>query len=238
LRGDIDRAFVAPRPGGALEKIAAKDMLDTTSPRLDYAYEDVSDPFSGVRRAEVRAKRLAIAEPLASRLLETRTSGSKPSTELIGSLDDRTFIEGGVVNVSISLDRRMIAKTARSFESVAETGQEPDRIYLNLQDIRSSNDAAIFEVYIDLPNNTVPNDQPDHLGGVVSLFGVSRKPRADGRNCNGINKVIDITPVVDRLHISGRLRHGALSIQIVPTSDIRPEDRISVGRMGIYRRNG
>lgn len=238
LQGRMDRTFVVPKPGGAFQRFAAKDMLDTTSPGLDYAYEDVSDPFSGVRRAEARAKRLAIAEPLASCAPETHARGSKSSAELIGSRDDRTIIEGGIVNVSISLDRRTIAKTARSFESLTQTRLEPDRIYLNLQNIQGSNDAAIFEVYIDLPNDTVPNDQPDFLGGVVSLFGVSGKSRVDGRNDSGLIKVIDITPIVDRLHISGRLRHDSLSLQIVPTSDIRPDDAISIGRVSVYRRNG
>ncbi len=235
--GPIDRTFVAPRPGGALHRFAAKDMLETTSPRLDYAYEDVSDPFFGIRQAEARSKRLTIREPLVMHVSQTFAPGPKPSTELIGSLDAQT-IEGGVIGASINLDRKTIAKLAQSFELFAETRQEPDRIYLNLQDIRGLNDAAIFEAYIGLPKNTVPNDQPDYLGGVVSLFGVSRQSSVDRRRGDGLSKIIDITPVVDRMYVGGRLRRDTLSIQIVPTSDIRPEDRISIGRISLYRRRG
>jgi len=83
--------------------------------------------------------------------------------------------------------------------------QEPDHVYLNLENIKSPTDAAVIYVYVNLPAGAKPEDHPECFAGAVSLFGARKATAADGAHGgNGISESLDITGIVDRLHISTR----------------------------------
>lgn len=240
LQGPANRAFAMPAPDGTGYTFAAADVLDTEAPNLDYVYEDVSDPLSGATRLALRLERLALPSAAAASIARAEERMDRPqATELIGANDSTVRLQGAAVETQVRVDRVAGQKVMRSFQTSATlsaTPVEPDRIFLNLENIRGRNDAAIFYVYVNLPQDANPEEHPDRLAGVVSLFGVQNATRTDDAHAgNGINEVLEITEIVDALHSSGTVDLDHLSVRFVPRTDVRPEDDISVGRVSVYR---
>jgi tyrosinase len=46
---------------------------------------------------------------------------------------------------------------------------------------------------------------------------------------------MEITDIVDKLHLNNTLDLNHLDVRIVPRTQIRPEDDISVQRVSVYR---
>ena len=53
----------------------------------------------------------------------------------------------------------------------AETSS-PDRLYLNLENVRGTLDAIALSIFINLPEGSNPADHPEVLAGTVGLFGL------------------------------------------------------------------
>jgi tyrosinase len=235
LTGPADRTFALPKPDGSGAAFDADDVLDTS--KLDYIYDDTSDPLGGANRIALRMNRFGISPGPAATAREVPVAEQKPA-ELVGA-------NAGVVRISgdtetqVKLDSGASQKlrsslTARSFSAAA--GKEPDRVFLNLENIRGVNDAAVFYVYVNLPKGAKPEDNQDHLAGVVSLFGVRKATRTDSAHGgSGINESIEITDVVDRLHLNNTLDLNQIDVRFVPRTGIGPDDDISVGRVSVYR---
>jgi tyrosinase len=239
LAGLSKQKFVFPRPDGALDILVARDLLSANGPNLDYVYEDVSDPPTGADRRTLRPDGRAAPKAFLANVASGATIARARSAELVGANDGELRLDGRVAEAAIRLDRKMVAKLAGSLHLTMTRSvgpKEPDRVYLNLENVRGANDAAVFEIYVDVPSGAIPAEHPDCLAGVVSLFGVGCANRIDGgREGNGIGKTLDITHIFDALHLRGASDRDNLSVRIVPTSDVRPEDGISVGRISIRR---
>ncbi|MFI4976633.1 MAG: hypothetical protein ACHP84_19025, partial [Caulobacterales bacterium] len=161
-----------------------------------------------------------------------------PTTEMMGATAAPLALGPAPVETDVSLDAAVAAKTRRSFAPdaiAASTTGEPDRIYLNLENIRGFNDAATFYVYVNLPQGADPAAHPECLAGPISLFGVRKASAPDGEQAgNGVSEVLDITRIVDALHLSGAaLDH--LKVTFTPGPHVKAGDRITVGRVSVYR---
>ena len=88
------------------------------------------------------------------------SKGSRPASGRFGSILQRH-------SPSSSL--------ARVASTDARTTVEPARVFLKLEGIRGTSDAAIYHVYIDLPPNADPAEYADRLAGTISLFDLGRK---------------------------------------------------------------
>jgi len=239
LAGPADRKFAMPKPDGMGHDFIAQDVLDTTAPELDYIYEDVSDPLGGANRLAMRFERLSLPSGAFAGIAREVHMAGPQAAELIGANASAVRLEGGMVETRVPMDRDATRKVASSFRSEALSSgapKEPDRVFLNLENIKGANDAAVFYVYVNLPQNANPQDHPEHLAGVVSLFGVKKATRPDdAHGGNGINEVLEITDLVDTLHLNNALNLDHLTVRFVPRTNIRPEDNISVGRVSVYR---
>jgi tyrosinase len=236
LTGPADRTFAMPKPDGSGYDFAADDVLDTT--KLDYVYDDTSDPLGGVDRLVQRMNRLGLPSAAAASMRDIPVAEQKP-TELVGANDKAVRISGDAVETQVKMDAGVSRKVLRSFDArslAASPAKEPDRVFLNLENIRGVNDSAMFYVYVNLPKDAKPEDHPDHLAGVVSLFGVRKATREDSAHGgSGLNESLEITDVVDKLHLNNALDVDQLSVRFVSRTNIRPEDGISVGRVSVYR---
>lgn len=239
LTGPADRAFSMPGPNGQDFAFTAADMLDTTAPKLDYVYEDVSDPLGGLHRLAARLQTLNVAPAAAQAIRVAEASmATPPATELMGANAAALRLDGRPTDTVVRLDPGVSARLAGSFQALASGGaeREPDRVFLNLENITGQNDAAVFYVYVGLPVDADPADHPQNMAGVVSLFGVSKASRADDAHAgNGVSTVLEITDIVDRLHLGGAGDLLQLVVRFVPDADVRPRDNISVGRVSVYR---
>jgi tyrosinase len=126
-------------------------------------------------------------------------------------------------------------KVSASLAAAASTAA-PDRVFLNLENIRGLTDSTVFQVYVGLPDGANPADHPDLLAGSVALFGVRKASLADGEHGGeGLTSALEITHIVDALHLRNALDVNALDVRIVPVNPVPEGAQISIGRVSIFR---
>jgi tyrosinase len=229
MDGPLDRSFALPAANNTWTSFTARQMLDTTAPHLDYVYDDTVDPIGGEDRRARRFERMGI-RPLGAPAM---TEGEP---ELLGANAAPLRLGPQPASTSVRVDASAVARTQRSFSTLAlRANREPDRVFLNLENIKGANDAAVFYVYLAVPAGEDPKDHPERLAGVVSLFGIGKATRVDGAHGgNGISQTFDVTDLVDRLHLDGDIGKD-VDIRIVPRSLIGPDDDIVIDRVSLYR---
>jgi tyrosinase len=73
------------------------------------------------------------------------------------------------------------------------------------------------------------------LAGSVGLFGLRKASLEDGAHAGWLTFVMDITKIVDALHLNNALAVDSLPVRIVPHRAIPDQAQITVGRVSIYR---
>jgi tyrosinase len=228
------RPFVMPEPDNKTHTtFHPSEMLDTTAPSLDYIYEDVRDPFPAADRIARRMEDLRLAIPHTAELAMAK----EPQVELLGADADAVHLASPDVAARVRLDPVTSRKVLRSFQAnelAARGTAEPDRIFLNLENITGSSDATSFKVYVGLKPDENPQDHPEKFAGIVTLFGLNEASALDRQHGgNGLNKVLEITKVIDRLHLGGLGDLNELSLRFVLRHG--RESDVSIGRISIYR---
>ena len=219
-----ERAFSMPMPPqGKGWDYAPKDVAKLAA--LDYTYDDLAAPAA----AATTAMRLAaLGAPAAKRAAKGGAAMPRSrNVELLGASEQPMRIVGKKeVRAAVHLDTAKRKKVVTSLAAV-RTGAaaEPDRVFLNLENVRGLNDATAFEVYVK-----------DRRAGSVALFGVSKATNADDEHAGqGLTFVIEITKIVDELHLNNALDVNSLDVRIVPLNEVAEEDKITIGRISIFR---
>ena len=238
LDGPRDQAFVMPRPDGTDYILKARDILDTRTPNLDYIYDDEGPAQPTAHLLAARFEALGVSAARAGILAgATRMTPPKPA-ELVGANDAVVRLSDSTVETKVQLDqnvRTALTSTLRaeSFAAAAEP-REPDRVYLNLENIKSPTDAGVFYVYVNLPAGAKPEDHPELFAGAVSLFGTRKSSASDSAHGgNGISESLDITHIVDALHINDTLGKD-LSVKFVAAMP-GAADKVSIDRVSVFR---
>jgi tyrosinase len=155
--------------------------------------------------------------------------------ELVGANSDALRITGSRLDATVLLDNVVRNKVSASLARVTETAA-PDRVYLKLENVRGTRDASVLSVYVNAPEGTLPDNHPESLAGSVGLFGLRRASMRDGRHAGmGLSFVLDISEIIDRLHMDRRLSSDALRVTILPDREISEDAAITVGRISLYR---
>ena len=239
LDGPAEREFVMPLSGGRDWIFTAKDVLDSRMQPLDYHYDDEAPPTTAPRVARrlallgVQAVSPASGESVA----EAGVSGTT-RPELIGASDGEVAVAGRT-RAEVELDEAGVAPLRSSLARAAavggQTDQEPPRVFLKIEGITGTADAAVYYVYIDLPPHGDPKDYPDRLAGSVSLFGVSAASSPDGPSAgSGINQVLEITEIVDALHLGGDSL-AKLDVQFVPSNAPSEGSQMRIRRLNVFK---
>jgi len=88
------------------------------------------------------------------------TGQDKPA-EMIGSNERVVDLSGGNVDTHVRLAPTGMEAVASSRElSFGDARIEPDRVFLKLENVRGGNDAAVFYVYVGLPEGADPAQHP------------------------------------------------------------------------------
>ena len=237
LDGPRDRKFVMPRPDGTEYTFTSRDVTDTTAPALDYVYEEEQPPQPATPVLEARLERLGVAPGRAAEIAGAVVMSPLKEPELVGANDSVLRLNSPDVETAVRLDRGArndLLESMKRSTLESATPHEPDHVYLNLENIKSPTDAAIIYVYINLPAGANPDDHPECFAGAVSLFGARKATAADGpHGGNGISESLDITTIVDRLHINDALG-PELSVKFVAGTP-NATDKITIDRVSIYR---
>ena len=87
--------------------------------------------------------------------------------------------------------------------------------------MRGISDATAFNVYINVPEGENPANHPDNLAGSVALFGVRKASAADDKHAgDGLTYVLDISSIIDRLHLSRAIEAGQIHVLLVPRNPV------------------
>lgn len=241
LSGPADRGFVMPQVGGTEWEFTAADVLDTTADPLGYIYDDEEAPPETPRRSrrQRRLERLEVPREEAfgadgEEGVEMTTDGG---AELIGASAGSVHIVGETSD-EIRMDKPGTDAVRRSLERVMVPGNEsmdePVRVFLKLEGVRGTADAANYDVYIDTPAGLESTGATERLAGTLSLFGVSAASDENGPNAgSGINQVIEISEIVDALQISGD-RLDALRVRFVPDNETVAAADITIDRVSVF----
>ncbi|HEY0782220.1 MAG TPA: tyrosinase family protein [Thermoanaerobaculia bacterium] len=229
-----DREFVMPWPGAAPWVYTPQQMNSLA--QLDYSYDLLEAPSPVVAQAQFaqRLRRLgatAVAESV--REGEAVTPGKK--VERVGANQGPLAMSGAGARTTGKRDPGVRSEVAASLSAAAETAP-PDRVFLHLENVRGTRDASVLSVYINLPEGESPNAHPELLAGSVGLFGLRRASQEDGAHGGqGLSFVLDITKIVDQLHLDHAFDVDTLPVRIVPNRPVPVQADITVGRVSVYR---
>jgi tyrosinase len=223
-----ESAFIMPMPGKKSWTYTPKDVNSLS--QMDYTYENLKQ-VPAVNLLAQRLARLGVAAP-------AQAAGAGPvrgGVELVGANDAPVAITGSGASTTVPLDAQVRQKVSRSLTTAAETSA-PDRVYLSLDNVRGTFDASALSVFVNLPQGADPAAHPELLAGTVGLFGLRRASTAGGKHVGGgLSFLLDISPVVDQLHLDNALNTDALRVTIVPNRPVPGNAEITIGRVSIYR---
>lgn len=218
-----EREFIVPMPGGTTWVYTPADVDDLG--QLNYTYDDLPAAVGVLRTSNalgVRLQKLGVK----SMATESRDSGQDTGaeSELVGAHDGALVVKNSGARANVRLDPGVRRKLSRSLEA-ASVEAPPDRAYLQLENVRGARDAQTLQVFVN-----------GHLAGAVALFGLRRASRKDDRHGgSGLTFELDITGIVDTLHLENALDTDSLDVKILPNDTVDPEAPISIGRVGVYR---
>lgn len=228
-----ERAFAMPMPDGSTWNYTPADMTDLK--KLGYGYDDVSPAVKATALAD---RLMALGGAAAGRGGGGAMRAGK-NVELVGASTGAVPLEGRDVRATVKLDKQGRQKVSASLKMAAAAGAAPvapDRVFLNLEDVRGLSDATAFKVYVGVPDGADPAKHPELLAGSVALFGVRKASRAGGpHGGRGLTFVLEITDIVDRLHLQNALDVDALGVRIVPIRPVPKQAQVTIGRISIYR---
>lgn len=224
------REFVMPWPDGTNYVYTPGDVGDLA--QLNYEYDDytpgaAAQPESVAPSAKTRRRLRVFAgaesrggAPVASR---------NTNVERVGSNDESVPVAGRAE--SRSTVRMEEGPRRRMQESIARVGQEgpggaePDRVFLNLENVTGLSDVAAFEVFVN-----------GRSAGSVALFGVTEATSEnEGHGGAGLNFVLEISGIVDELHLGNELDVNALDVRIQPVRHVPEEANVTIGRLSVTR---
>ena len=150
----------------------------------------------------------------------------KSSTELLGTHDQTLKVGSAGVRATVKLNSTVKNTMLETLASAAK--QAPDRAYLQLENVRGTRDANTLDVYVN-----------GQSAGSIALFGLRRASLKDGEHGgSGLSLELDITDIIDALHLEQAFEADLLDVRIQPDQSISDGEEISIGRIGVYRENG
>jgi tyrosinase len=229
-----EQAFMLPTVGGVRWTYTPGQMSNLST--LNYVYDDVSPP-AATPRLVARLARLGATAPAAAALARSIAMAGPKNVELLGANTQSMRLSGREARTTVTLDPAVQRKvTASLHAATAARPSAPDRVFLNLENVRGLNDATAFSVYINVPEGADPARYPDHLAGSIALFGVRKATMADDKHAgDGLTFVLEITRVIDTLHLAGALNTGQLQVRLVPVRPVPEAAQVSIGRVSIFR---
>lgn len=245
LNGPLDRKLIVPKVDGEDWEFTPQDMLITTASDLNYEYDDILDPLGGGTRFSLRLRQLnvpAIDTNEDSSDMMQQPELPKPQIEIVGTSEQAIDLTGERASARVRLDMKTMEKVNRSFRlfSTPPTAiPEPDRIFLNVENIRSNQDGAVVEVYLNPHRSDNFADYSDYYVGAIAFFGVGKASSAEeSHGSSGVTQVFEITELIDRLYLNQELELENIenvSVELVNRREIPAEDNATVGTISIYR---
>jgi tyrosinase len=219
------RKFAMPFPDGSSWVYTPADVNSLS--QLDYTYDDLAAPVLAQAQAAnaiaSRLIKLGVA-PAAAKKVQGANMTIGASQELLGSHDTSLQIKSSGARATVKLDSAVRAKVSASLLQASQTNL-PDHVYLKLENVRGTRDSYILNVSVN-----------QQRAGAISLFGVRRATLKDGQHGGGgLTFVLEITSIIDNLHLNNALDTDSLDVRIVPNNAVPESEKITIGRVAVYR---
>lgn len=217
-----EQEFAMPMPDGSSWVYTPAQVNDLS--QLDYTFDDLSMAVSvPANRLAQRLIKLGVA-PEAARMGVGENMGSGGNTELVGANDGAIQLKSSGARATVKLDSGVRDKVSDTLANASEANL-PDRVYLQLENVRGNRDAFTLNVSVN-----------QYQAGDVSLFGLRRASLKDGKHGGeGLTFVLDITDIIDKLFLDNALDVDSLDVRIVPDHAVQDRTEITVGRVSVYR---
>lgn len=198
---------------GAIVTLTADQVVDTKVPLLSYQYEDISDPM-----------------PIAGLGEEELIMGKGPAM-LVGASEESIQLSSSPTSVNVQID-----PTAMTDNLAALAEGEPQRAYLNMENIVGFDKVSSYKVFVNAPEKE-PEAQTNYAG-LLPMFGlVEASRRDDPHGGSGLTYVLDITDVVNQLKQSNKWNEKNFQVTFVPKQRAQGGEKgPRVGRISLYYR--
>lgn len=218
-----EREFTMPKPDGKAWNYTPGDMTNLAS--LGYIYDDLAPVVAAEHRAD-RLSRLGASAATVSAVKGVEGVPSGQKVELVGASRGAIQITGTEAQTSVKLDQTVRRKVAASLTAVKTAGSTaPDKVFLNLENVRGLTASTRLRIFIG-----------DQEVGTVGLFGLRKASQKDEKHAgNGLRVVLNITKIVDALHLENKLDVDGLDVRVVPLTRIPADAPVTIGRVSIYR---
>ena len=234
LNGPL-RKFVMPMPGGESWSYTPRDMNSLAA--LDYTYQDLHLPTQPALNATTqRLKNLGVPLSPGVNLRASPVGKVQAPADLLGASAPHVQISGaGTGPVNVRMDHALKNLVTASL-SDASHDTPPDRVYLKLENVRGVLDSTVLGVFINLPTDASADERQDYFVGSVGLFGIRAASAVNGAHSGaGLTFVLDISAVVDQLHLQNKLSADNLRVSLLPRQNLPHQTTIEVGRLSLYR---
>jgi tyrosinase len=207
--------------------------MDSLS-KVHYTYDTLPALAPPVNVLSQRLTRLG-AVALAANVKEEEPVEHAAEEELLGANEGALPIKGASAATTVKLTPQVRTRVIASLASPS-VAAPPDRVYLYLENVRGTQDAVSLNVYVNLPEGTNPLGHPELMAGTIALFGLRRASRRDkGHAGDGLDFNLEITNIVDTLHLRNELDTDSIHVTILPQPPVPESGEVTVGRVSIYR---
>lgn len=210
------------------------DVTDLS--KLNYSYQDMSAPTSAVPAAQIFSTRIAAlnANSAAAAIGGAMNVQLGSNVELMGAAQGSVVVKGAGTRTPVRLDSGVHQKLTASLLT-ASSAAPPDRVFLRLDNVMGTI-GGVLSVYINMPESAKPAQFQHLYAGSIGLFGLRQASEPSGKHGGkGMSFTLDITKVIDQLHLSGAFDPQTLYVSLVSSRAIPGSAPITVGRISVYR---
>jgi tyrosinase len=156
---------------------------------------------------------------------------TSPHPDLVGASENSIALPSARTTTRVTFQ-----EPARQAVLARVAGKRPVNAYLNLENVTGSALHGSYQVYIDVPSS---GTQP-LLAGIMSTFGVRKASQKDGpHGGSGITTVLEITPLIQKLHHERGWDGHHLDVTLVPEvppgrKEVMPPSDLKIGRVSVY----
>jgi tyrosinase len=225
--------FQMPKDG-SWWRFTPGDVTDIS--KLSYTYKDMSAPAGMIPAAQAFAARLATlrAAPAGTAIGGVTNVQPGNKVELMGATQGSVVVKGAGIRAPVRLDTGVRSKVAASL-TAASRAAPPDRVFLRLDNVVGTI-GGVISVYINMPEGGKPAQYQHLCAGAIGLFGLRQASEPAGKHGGkGMSFTLDITKVIDQLHLSQSFDLDTLYVSLVSSRAIPGTAPITVGRISIYR---
>ena len=152
-----------------------------------------------------------------------------PNAELLGSSAEQLPLSSAGIAVLIPL-----TPAGRYHLAAPDEHTGPERLYMALENVRGTRDAAVLNVYLTLPAAD-PRPAEQRLVGGAALYGLRLASLPGGGNGAGLTLVFELTAALVGLSGTQLVQGPGLHVRVAPSRPLPDAPDITIGRVSVFR---